>query len=700
MSAAYNFKQIQKIPDANELIDITLSKTQRKTPTEIHANFKISRIRKFYMRKIKYMQEAVNEKLTGIVDGFPKLNDIHPFYADLMNILYDKDHYKLALGHVNKAKSIVDNVANDYVRLLKYADSLYRAKQLKRAALGRQCTLMKKLKSSLSYLEEVRKHLARLPQIDPNQRTLIVTGYPNVGKSSFMNNVTDANVDVQPYAFTTQSLYVGHTDYKYARWQVIDTPGILDHPLDERNTIEMQSITALAHLNACILYFIDISETCGYTIEQQISLFKNIKPLFQSKPLVIVLTKIDLVKYGELDKQTKDMIEKLAKEHNAYLIQMSNQSGDGISDVKQKACDILLDYRLTQKAKDPKKTEALMNRLHITQPKKRDNIDRPAIIPDTVKQGLKKTGPTIKDLQEEFGGAGNFYIPVEEHYQLEDEEWKFDRWPEFYLGKNVMDYYDPDIEEKLQKLEEEEDKLLKMESNENDLMEDEENSDGITYDDLKKALKEVRGKKAIFKLNHKLKKNLRARSKNKKLSDLEEHLEKKGIQVNKESLRQRVKQRKSIGDLEGNQDKLFNKALDSDGSEDDMMDVDDDKRVGRKRKRSMSMSDDYDEVDQVSGRGKSTKQSSGKKMRSLTPAQLKITASSKVRSMSKARREGSVPQPHPTRVVPEEQIRLAKKINKRFKHTLNINEADRHIPIKKPKHLYTGKRSNGKTDRR
>ena len=226
----------------------------------------------------------------------------------------------------------------------------------------------------------------------------------------------------------------------------------------------MQSITALAHLNACILYFIDISETCGYTIEQQISLFKNIKPLFQSKPLVIVLTKIDLVKYVELEKSAKTLIEALAKEHNAYLIQMSNQSGDGISDVKQKSCDILLDYRLTQKAKDPKKAEALMNRLHITQPKKRDNLERPAIVPETVKQGLKKQGPTIKELQEEFGGAGNFYIPVEEHYQLEEDDWKFDRWPEFYLGKNVMDYYDPDIEEKLKKLEEEEDKLLKMEN--------------------------------------------------------------------------------------------------------------------------------------------------------------------------------------------------------------------------------------------
>jgi nucleolar GTP-binding protein len=82
----------------------------------------------------------------------------------------------------------------------------------------------------------------------------------------------------------------------------------------------MQSITALAHLNACILYFIDISETCGYTIEQQISLFKNIKPLFQHKPLVIVLTKIDLIKYADLQKNMKELIEGLAREHNAYLI--------------------------------------------------------------------------------------------------------------------------------------------------------------------------------------------------------------------------------------------------------------------------------------------------------------------------------------------------------------------------------------------
>jgi len=53
--------------------------------------------------------------------------------------------------------------------------------------------------------------------------------------------------------------------------KVIDTPGILDHALEDRNTIEMQAITALAHLRAAVLYFMDVSEQCGNAIEQQVS---------------------------------------------------------------------------------------------------------------------------------------------------------------------------------------------------------------------------------------------------------------------------------------------------------------------------------------------------------------------------------------------------------------------------------------------
>lgn len=195
-----------------------------------------------------------------MLTDFPRLSDIHPFYSDLCNTLYDRDHYKLALGQINTAKTLVDAVARDMIRMVKYGDSLYRCKCLKRAALGRMCTILKRQKASLSYLEEVRKHMSRLPALDPNTRTLLMCGLPNVGKSSFMNKITRANVDVQPYAFTTKSLFVGHTDYKYLRWQVIDTPGILDHSLEERNTIEMQAITALAHLT-CSGKFVLISSS-------------------------------------------------------------------------------------------------------------------------------------------------------------------------------------------------------------------------------------------------------------------------------------------------------------------------------------------------------------------------------------------------------------------------------------------------------
>lgn len=414
----YNFKGIQAVLGAKDLIDVVLSKTQRKTPTVIHPGYEISRIRSFYLRKVKFSQTTFNEKLTKVLEDFPKLDDIHPFYADLINVLYDKDHFKLALGHINAVKGIVDNIAKDYVKLMKHGDSLYRLKSLKKAALGRMCTAVKKLGPSLSFLEEVRKHLGRLPSINPFDRTLILTGFPNVGKSSFINNVSNANVDVQPYPFTTQSIFVGHTDYNYIRWQILDTPGILDKPLEERNTIEMQGITALAHLKACILFFMDISETCGYPLETQISLFESIRPLFQNKPVLIVLTKTDLVKPEEVDKKISSKIEAL----NVPLVSMSNLTGDGVTAVKEKGCNILLEYRLAQKvdtltkgSKILKQEEDFLRGAYVALPKKRDGKPREPFIPDTIKEGKKLTlnRPTLREIQEQMGGAGVFNFPLQ-----------------------------------------------------------------------------------------------------------------------------------------------------------------------------------------------------------------------------------------------------------------------------------------------
>merc|ERR1711974_485722 len=237
----------------------------------------------------------------------------------------------------------VDNIAKDYVRLLKYGDSLYRCKQLKKAALGRMCTIMKRQAPNLAYLEQVRQHLSRLPSIDPNTRTILITGFPNVGKSSFINKIPRADVEVQPYAFTTKSLYVGHTDYKYLRWQIIDTPGILDHPLEDRNTIEMQAITALAHLRAAVLYIVDPSEQCGYTLEAQKSLFDNIKPLFNNKPLIVVANKADIWREN-LNEDKKTILSSFeADAENGKVLEMSNKDDENsVMQVKLEACVILL----------------------------------------------------------------------------------------------------------------------------------------------------------------------------------------------------------------------------------------------------------------------------------------------------------------------------------------------------------------------
>lgn len=182
----------------------------------------------------------------------------------------------------------------------------------------------------------------------------VIIGFPNVGKSSFINKITRADVEVQPYAFTTKSLYVGHTDYKYLRWQIIDTPGILDHSLEERNVIEMQAITALAHLRACILYFLDPSEQCGHSLEEQIKLLNSIKPLFTNKPLIIVANKCDIIKLNELTADRKAALQEIEDYKEIEIMEMSTINDIGVIEVKNEACEKLLSFRVDQKMRTKK----------------------------------------------------------------------------------------------------------------------------------------------------------------------------------------------------------------------------------------------------------------------------------------------------------------------------------------------------------
>lgn len=459
------WKDIPPVPTSNDMLDIVLNRTQRKTPTIVRPGFQITRIRAFYMRKVKFTADGFAEKFQELIAGFPNINDVHPFHRDLMDTLYEKNHYKVSLALVLRAKTLIEQVARDYVRLLKFGQLLFQCKQLKRAALGRMATIVKKLKDPLVYLEEVRQHLGRLPLINPNTRTLLICGYPNVGKSLFLRCITKADVEVQPYAFTTKLLYVGHFDYKYLRFQAIDTPGILDRPTDEMNNIEMQSIYAIAHLQLCVLYFMDLSEQCGFSVEAQVKLFHSIKPLFANKSVLVVVNKTDIIRPQDLDPQRQELMKTITDLPGVELLETLCIEEDNVMVVRNRACEKLLTARIDKKLLGLNRVNNVLNKIHVARPAPRDDLDRDAYIPDAV-AALKKYDANdpdrrqlARDIEEANGGAGVYNINLKDKYMLDDEEWKNDVMPEVLDGRNVYDFLDVDIAAKLQALEEEEERL-------------------------------------------------------------------------------------------------------------------------------------------------------------------------------------------------------------------------------------------------
>ena len=57
---------------------------------------------------------------------------------------------------------------------------------------------------SLKFLEEVRVNIeSGFPSIDPMIKTIYLCGSRNVGKSTFLNELSQFSVVAQPYAFET-----------------------------------------------------------------------------------------------------------------------------------------------------------------------------------------------------------------------------------------------------------------------------------------------------------------------------------------------------------------------------------------------------------------------------------------------------------------------------------------------------------------
>lgn len=281
------FEEIPTVPTSDELLDKSFRRaTRAKRGKQI-----LDRKTKLQAEESMLLTAAniLSDNLVHIVKKFPSFDQMPPFYIELTEILVGVEELKMNLASVNWAGDKIRSLARKYVGMMREAED---AKVIRKQAFGRISSIVDSIGGNLSFLNEARNKLRKLPAIDEGP-AIVVAGYPNVGKSSFVALVSSANPSIASYPFTTKGLAVGHFTRDSIRYQVIDTPGLLDRPLEERNEIELQAISALSKVGKVILFIIDPTETCGYSLDKQMHLLHEIEKIF-TVPYLIVSNKKDI----------------------------------------------------------------------------------------------------------------------------------------------------------------------------------------------------------------------------------------------------------------------------------------------------------------------------------------------------------------------------------------------------------------------
>lgn len=320
-----NFGKLGKVETAQTYLDIAFNqakefgKEQAKTVT----GDRYQRFQRKELGALNKVQVTLVKHLQTIVQSFPAIDQLDPFYRALVNCVIDVPQLKQSLGGVNWAAHRVEDLFREYHGKYKGSRDDVMLLKHKRAFYGRISSVIKKLDKDFIFLDECRKTMKELPTLKTSIPTIVIAGLPNVGKSTLLRALTGSAPAIASYPFTTKQLMLGYRTHNEKKWQFIDTPGLLDRPLTKRNAIEKQAALALQHLAKVVLFVIDPTESCGYPLREQKNLMKEISKTLQV-PVIILLNKADIARADQIAAATEGM-------QNVALI--SADKGEGINDV-------------------------------------------------------------------------------------------------------------------------------------------------------------------------------------------------------------------------------------------------------------------------------------------------------------------------------------------------------------------------------
>lgn len=298
---------------------------------------RLATIKKAEAERVAAANSYVVDRLKKIALTTPFVKELHPFYQELVLLLVDEDSFKISLSRIYGAARILDEIARECIRGVKRAADAREAAKFRRAYFGRLKSVLEELDEDFRVVRDAQLKIKKLPDIDPEAASIVVAGPPNVGKSSLVRAISTAEPEVREYPFTTKSISVGHVEAEGSVVQVLDTPGLLDRPLSERNKIELQAILALRYLAGVIVFMLDPTETCGFSLDYQVSVLREIEETFGGVPFIYVSNKVDLT----TREQAARLLEVLSEEVRGDVIFASALRGINVDCVLRAALEAL-----------------------------------------------------------------------------------------------------------------------------------------------------------------------------------------------------------------------------------------------------------------------------------------------------------------------------------------------------------------------